>query len=315
MKQDKILIVGTGALGSFYGALLSKAGAEVSVVCRSDYSTVKQHGFEIKSDVLGNWRFKPSQVLKSTTEYKGQADYLLLCSKVIPEIDRIELIKPAVSAKTRITLIQNGVEIEQPLIKAFPDNEIISGLAFVCCNRVAPALTHHLAYGKLTLGNVDESEHRPNGAQHLADLINKAGIEAIVSEQIIKDRWLKCLWNAPFNPLSVLSGGLSTADILSTQEPLIRTIMQEVMQIAKACGHPLAMDSIETNIQNTYAMPPYKTSMLLDYERHHSMEIEAILGNTLTAAKRENIPCPTLDTLYSLMKLIELKAKNKQKQQ
>jgi len=315
MKQDKILIVGTGALGSFYGALLSKAGADVSVVCRSDYSIVKQHGFQINSDELGNWTFKPTQVLKSITEYKGQADYLLLCSKVIPEIDRVELIKPAVTPKTCITFIQNGVEIEQPLVKAFPNNEIISGLAFVCCNRLAPGLTHHLAYGKLTLGNVKKTEHVSNSAQHLADLINKAGIEAIVSEQIIKDRWLKCLWNAPFNPLSVLSGGLSTADILSSQEALIRTIMQEVMQIAKACGHPLAMDSIETNIKHTYAMPPYKTSMLLDYERQHSMEIEAILGNTLTAAKRENIPCPTLDTLYSLMKLIELKTKNKQKQQ
>ncbi len=309
MSQDKILVVGTGALGSFYGALLSKAGADVSVVCRSDYSKVKQDGFQIKSDKLGHWCFEPTHVLKSVAEYKDQADYLILCTKIIPEIDRVELIRPAVSSKTRIVLIQNGVEIEQPLANAFPNNEIISGLAFVCCNRIALGITHHLAYGKLTLGNFNKTTRDSNSTQHLAALINKAGIEATVSEKIISDRWLKCLWNAPFNPLSVLSGGLSTADILSSQEPLIRTIMQEVMQIAKACGHPLAVESIETNIQNTYAMPPYKTSMLLDYEKHHSMEIEAILGNTVTAARRENIPCPTLNTLYSLMKLIELKEK------
>jgi len=307
MRQDKILIVGTGALGSFYGALLSKAGADVSVVCRSDYPTVKQNGFQIKSDELGNWTFKPSQVLKSTAEYKDQADYIILCTKVIPEIDCVELIKPAVDSETRITLIQNGVEIEQPLVKAFPDNEIISGLAFVCCNRIAPGLTHHIAYGKLTLGQVNQAGQASISSQHLADLINKAGIESKVSEQILTDRWLKCLWNAPFNPLSVLSGGLSTADILSTQEVLIRKIMQEVMHIAHACGHPLAADSIETNIRNTYAMPPYKTSMLLDYERYQTMEIEAILGNTLSAAKREKISCPTLETLYSLMKLIEIR--------
>jgi len=307
MKPDKILIIGAGAIGSFYGAILSKAGADVSVVCRSDYQTVKQQGYKIKSDTLGNWSFIPKQVIKNAADYQGEADYIILCTKITPDSNRVELIQAAVSPNTCIVFIQNGVEIEQELIDAFPNNEIISGLAFICCNKLAPGLTHHLAYGKLTLGSVNKTDTSLYKAQHLSDLVSSTGIETLVTNKIIAGRWLKCLWNAAFNPLSVLSDGLSTEKILSTQEPLIRTIMQEVMDIAQACGYCLDNSSIDTNIKHTYAMPPYKTSMLLDFTNNKPMETEVILGNTIRAAKREHIKCPTLDSLYALMKLKELK--------
>ncbi len=309
MSQDKILIVGAGAIGSFYGALLAKAGADVSVVCRSDFDTVKKQGYTINSNILGNWTFIPSQIITTTAEYKPQADYIILCTKITEQTDRVQMIQDAVNPSACIVFIQNGVEIEQELIDAFPNNEIISGLAFICCNRLKPGVIHHLAYGKLTLGSLNKIEHSRNKAQHLSNLINLAGIESIITDQIISSRWLKCLWNASFNPLSVLSDGLSTQDILSTQEALVRTIMQEVSAIAQACGHPLPEDSIAINIKNTYAMPPYKTSMLLDYENNQAMETEAILGNTVRAAKREKIFTPTLNILYALMKLKELKIK------
>jgi len=308
MTPDKILIIGAGAIGSFYGAILSKAGADVSVVCRSDYQIVKQQGYSIKSDELGHWSFIPNQVVKHAEDYQGAADYIILCTKITLDSNRVKLIQAAVSANTCIVFIQNGVEIEQELIDAFPNNEIISGLAFICCNRLEPAVTHHLAYGKLTLGSVNKIDTSFDRAQHISDLISSIGIETLVTDKIIAGRWLKCLWNAAFNPLSVLSDGLSTKKILSTQEPLIRTIMQEVMDIAQACGYSLDNSSIDTNIEHTYAMPPYKTSMLLDYENNKPMETEVILGNTIRAAKIKHINCPTLDSLYALMKLKELRA-------
>ncbi|MCK4843291.1 MAG: 2-dehydropantoate 2-reductase [Methylococcales bacterium] len=306
MKQDNILIVGTGAIGGFYGALLAKAGADVSVVCRTDYQTVKKQGYIINSHNLGNWVFNPSQILSNASEYKGKADYLLLCTKITPNIDRVKIIQDAVTPNTTIVFIQNGVEVEQQLIDAFPDNEIISGLAFICCNRIKPGVIHHLAYGKLTLGSLNKKLSSSNKVQYLSELFIQSGIEAVTTNQITTSRWLKCLWNASFNPLSVLSDGLSTQEILSSQEKLIRVIMQEVCDIAHACGHTLPADSIDTNINNTYVMPPYKTSMLLDYQNHQTMEIEAILGNTIRAAQRQQVPCPTIDTLYGLMKLKEL---------
>jgi 2-dehydropantoate 2-reductase len=302
-RNKQVLIVGAGAIGAFYGALLAKSGCEVSVVCRSDYPVVKQHGFQIDSHELGQWRFTPKQVLTRAADYSGQADYVILTSKITRETDRIALIRDAVSPKTVIVFIQNGVDIEQELVDAFPNNEIVSGLAFICCNRLTPGQITHLAYGKLTLGNVP---HGVSAKTHfLIDCFQQAGIECIGMDDIITGRWIKCIWNAPFNPLSVLSGGLATLDILTRQEDFIRRIMQEVFDIAAACGHPLPDDVIDTNIKHTYNMPPYKTSMLLDFENNRPLETEVILGNAIRAAKLHHLACPNLEALYALMQLRE----------
>jgi len=300
----KIIIIGAGAIGAFYGALLAKAGADVSVVCRSDYDHVKQHGFVINSQVLGCWNFIPSQVLKQAADFDGTADYVLLCTKVIPDLDRAALIRPVVEADTAIVFIQNGVEIEQEMLEAFPDNEVISGLAFICCNRIKAGEILHLAYGRLVLGNLPGSVS--SKTEYLCDLIKRSGIECSATDAIITERWKKCVWNAPFNPLSVLSGGLPTLEILNSQEVFVRNIMQEICSIAEASGHQLPDDIVNVNIENTYAMPPYKTSMLLDYENGHAMETEAILGNALHAAKRTGVASPYLASVYALMKLREL---------
>ncbi|MGZ5049704.1 MAG: ketopantoate reductase family protein [Methylobacter sp.] len=301
----RVLVIGAGAVGAFYGALLAQAGAEVSVVCRSDYHQVKQHDFLINSQALGRWNFTPANVLRDVSDFRGTPDYILLCTKVIPSLNRVELIRSAVGPNTAIVFIQNGVEIEQEIIDAFPNNEIISGLAFICCNRTGPGEILHLAYGRLALGNL------PGGISfktaQLCELFNQSGIECGASDDIVTGRWQKCVWNAPFNPLSVLSGGLQTLDILQTQEPFVRSIMHEVCNIAAASGHPLPADIVDTNIENTYAMPPYKTSMLLDYENGHPMETEAILGNALRAAERLGVAAPHLGSVYALMKLRELR--------
>lgn len=301
----KVLVVGAGAVGAFYGSLLAKAGAEVSVVCRSDYAEVKRHGFSIDSQPLGRWNFTPAQVLKDVADFEGAADYILLCTKVVPGLDRAALIRPAVAENTAIVFIQNGVAIEQEMLDAFPDNEVISGLAFICCNRVSPGNIVHLAYGRLALGNL------PNGVSsktaQLCALFNQSGIKCNAGENIVTGRWQKCVWNAPFNPLSVLSGGLLTLDILQAQEAFVRGIMQEVCAIAAACGHPLPDNTVNINIENTYAMPPYKTSMLLDYENGQPMETEVILGNAVLAAQRVGIAVPHMESVYALMKLRELK--------
>jgi len=301
----KVLVIGAGAIGGFYGSLLAKAGADVAVVCRSDYTHVTQHGFIIDSQMLGTCAFTPSQVLKNAAEYKGTADYVLLCTKVVPSVDRVALLRPAVTADTAIVFIQNGVEIEQEILSAFPDNEIISGLAYICCNRIKKGEILHLAYGLLTLGTLSGSFS--NKTIRLCELIRQSGIECITTGNIVTERWKKCVWNAPFNPLSVLSGGLPTLDILQSQEAFVRTIMQEVCGIAEAVGHRLPDNIVDVNIENTYTMPPYKTSMLLDYENGQPMETEAIIGNAVRAGKRLGISSPHLESVYALMKLRELK--------
>ncbi|MGR8940302.1 MAG: ketopantoate reductase family protein [Gammaproteobacteria bacterium] len=298
---DKVLVIGAGAIGAFYGSLLAKAGAEVSVVCRSDYAFVKQNGFTIESADMGAYRFRPHQVLEDAADYAGPADYVLLCTKLLPDVDRAALLRPAIAPQTSVVFIQNGVDIEQEIHDAFPDNEVVSGLAFICCNRLNPGHVAHLAYGRLALGNLPGSVSAKTEA--LCRMFREAGIECAATASIIAERWLKCVWNAPFNPLSVLSGGLSTAEILGSQEPFVRHIMEDICRIAEALGHHLPRDAAARNIEKTYLMPPYKTSMLLDYEQGRPLETEAILGNAVRAAQRAGVDTPYLKSVYALMQL------------
>lgn len=300
----RVLIVGTGAIGGFYGALLAKAGAEVAVVCRSDYATVRACGIRIKSP-LGEWTFRPQAVYCKAGQVQAPPDYVILCTKVLPEIDRAALVRDALGPDTAIVLIQNGVEIEEEIAAALPNHELISGLAFVCVSRTGPGEVWHQAYGRLKFG-VFPSGISPK-VEALCQAFERAGVKAEATLDIVTARWQKCVWNAPFNPLSVLSGGLTT-DLLLTQESLIRALMAEVCAIAEALGHPLPASVIDQNLESTRRMPPYKTSMLLDFEAGRPLETEAILGNAVRAARRKRVLAPRLETVYALMKLRELKS-------
>ena len=298
-----VLVIGTGAVGSFYGAQLARQGAEVSVVARSDHDYVHQHGIQIRSP-LGDYHFVPKQVVHDAAELREKPDYVLLCVKVVEHADRVGLLRGALGPHTAIVLVCNGIDIEAEIAAAFPDNELISGLAFICVTRTAPGHIWHQAYGRMALG--DYPSGLSEKARKLAAAFEQAGINCVATEDIVTARWQKCVWNAPFNPLSVLSGGLSTNDILTTQEPFVRAIMGEVCDIAAAVGRPLPKDIVEKNIVSTRKMPPYKTSMLLDFEAGRPMETEAILGNAVRAGQRAGVPIPHLESVYALMKLREL---------
>ncbi len=305
----KVLVIGSGAIGSFYGSLLAKQSVEVSMLARSDYEHIKENGIDIEGK-MGVYRFQPHRVVRNASELEEKPDYVLLCIKVVEDANRVGLLKDAVGLNTSIVLVSNGIDVEQEIAEAFPDNELISGLAFICVTRTAPGKIWHQAYGRLALGNYPTGLSEKTKA--LCTVYEQAGIDCVASENITSARWRKCVWNAAFNPLSVLSGGLATSDILNTQEPFVRAIMEEIAAIAKSAGYPLAEDIVEINIASTHKMPPYKTSMLLDFEAGRPMETEAILGNAVRCGRKLNVPIPHLESVYAVMKLRELKQAQEQ---
>lgn len=302
-EKPEILVVGTGAVGSFYGGKLAQAGARVSTLCRSDYRVVREKGIRIQS-VDGDFTFEPEQVVQDAGSYRGVPEYCIVTVKVLPDIDVSGLIKDAVSPETAIVLLQNGIDIEPAVAEAFPDNEIISGLAFVCVNRTGYGEVSHLDYGRLIIGNYPNGSSKKTEA--LAELFKTSGIECNTAAEIVTARWIKLLWNAPFNSVSVLAGGFNTRQMIDSEKSLrlVRAVMAEVQMLAEKAGHPIPSEIIEKMITDTRLMEPYKTSMLLDYEAGRPMEVEAILGNALRIAERCEVAVPHIESMYCLLSVV-----------
>ncbi|MFC4259759.1 ketopantoate reductase family protein [Marinobacter lacisalsi] len=301
-NKPSILIVGAGAIGSFYGAILKKAGCSVSTVLRSEYDAVKANGIKISSP-LGDLSYQPDHVYRDGDTPVAEPDYLILCVKVLPGVDRAALVKPWMGSNTRLVLIENGLDIERELADAYPDNPIISCLAFIAASRTEPGVVEHKAYGKLVMGRYPEGID--DNCRELSQLFIDGGINIDLTEQVVGERWRKCLWNTPFNPLSVIANGADTRTILDTEggEDLIRTMIREVMDVAAAEGYPMEEKVIEQNIAGTRKMPPYKNSMALDYLNGRPIEREAVLGNVVAIAQRHGIPVPHLNTVLVTLKM------------
>ncbi len=302
----RVLVVGTGAIGGFYGGKLSQGGARVAVLCRSDYEQVKVSGIEVRS-VRGDFKFIPDQVLRHPEEYQGVPDFVLVTVKVLPEVKAVDLVRPVMGDQTAVVLIQNGLFVEKPFVDAFPAHEIISGLAFIAVSRTGPGQIHHQDYGRLVLGNF------PQGISEKVKLLTQrfqeSGVECEAVPHVERSRWQKLVWNAAFNPISVLAGALDTEALLKQEEltELARKAMGEVLTLARAAGHDLPESSVEQNLDATRSMKPFKTSMLVDFEAGRPMEVEAILGRAVCFAREKNIPAPVLESLHALLLSLDRK--------
>ncbi|MBM3590586.1 MAG: 2-dehydropantoate 2-reductase [Alphaproteobacteria bacterium] len=299
-NKQKILVIGAGAIGIFYSSKLSLSGLQVILWCRSNAELIREKGIHIKS-CDGDFNFYPHKIINKLDQLDDEIDFILIATKVLPDVDIVGITTSIINKNTKIILIQNGIHIEKNIIKNFSHNEIISALAFVCVSRESANIINHQDYGKLVIGNCNGKSLE--SCNYLAKLWQESGIEIEVSENIFLDRWKKLVWNGAFNPLSVILGAKSTDQILANElaYDLTKNIMKEICLLAEADNCKLPDDIIEKNIVATQKMKSYKTSMLLDYEAGRPMEIEAILGNAINFAKSKSISTPYLSTIYAII--------------
>lgn len=300
-KIKTISIIGAGAVGTFYGAKLGGAGFHVQFYSPSAKSHEKRN-LNIKS-VWGN--FQQTGEFFNKTESMDPSDLIILSVKALESIRSVELIHPLVKENSIILVLQNGICEEETIQKAFPENPVMGGLAFTCINRIDKHTIDHQDYGAIKIGSLEEKNYAQ--AKELVEQFKEAGIQTIYGEPLRKLRWQKLLWNVPYNSLSV-AGGLITTDIIINDEhlnALSRRMMKEVQQIAASENTSLPDEDIETMVENTRKMNPYKTSMMIDFELKRPMEVEAILGRPLRIAQKNKVTVPTIEAIYSLLSFMD----------
>ena len=210
----KIGVVGCGALGSYYGAKLARAGKEVHFLLRSDYEAVRRRGLFIRSPE-GDFHINPK--CAQSPEQIGLCDVVLIGLKTTANDQFRRLLPPLIDARTAIVTLQNGLGNEEQLARPFPPKQILGGLCFVCLNRTESGVVHHLAHGKIVLG---EFSGWPEPRTHdIASAIRHSGVPCDVTDNLERTHWEKLVWNIPFNGLGVASAAGYEAVVSGEMKP------------------------------------------------------------------------------------------------
>jgi len=276
-------IIGTGALGGFYGGRLANAGQEVHFLFHSDYEYVKENGLFIDS-VDGEFTIFPINAYRSTLDMPV-CDVVLVCLKTINNNMLKDLLPPLLHERTVVVLVQNGLGIEEALAADFPDLSIAGGLAFICSSKLGKGRIGHFDYGKITVGAY-QKEDREMLEQICADFID-AGVPAEYSPDLNLSRWKKLVWNIPYNGMTVVLNA-TTENLMSQPDSrqLIYDLMLEVIEAANCCGVEIGKGFADEMMTSTDDMLPYAPSMKLDFIAKRLMEIQAIYTNPIQTALR-----------------------------
>ena len=300
MKIMKIAVVGTGAIGSFYGGKLAHGGRDVHFLLRSGIAKIKRSGIHIRGK-KENFHVAGVQGYK-TVDAIGPCDLVLIALKATNNEALLQLIPPLLHQRTILLTLQNGLGNEEFLAQHFGDDRVMGGLCFICLNRISPGLIEHLDYGHLTIGEFIGSPRSRTRA--VAREFQQSSVVCRVVDNLMEERWRKLVWNIPFNGLTIAAGGITTEDILRNDSlhSAALALMNEIIEGAKSCGYNLSEDVALEQIKRTETMGPYKPSTLLDFEAGRFLEVEAIWGEPIRRAQANGTAMPRLEQLYVLLK-------------
>jgi 2-dehydropantoate 2-reductase len=300
MMNYSYAVLGTGALGGFYGARLQQAGATVHFLLRSDYEQVRKRGLIIESPD-GNFTL-PQMNAYAQADQMPAVDMVVIALKTTQNHLLSQMLPPLLHDHTQVLVLQNGLDIEPQVAEIVGSDRVIGGLCFLCSNKVGPGHIRHLDYKAITLG-----EYRPGyAAAGIGDRLLKlqqdfeqADIPIELCADLLLARWKKLVWNIPFNGLSVVLNA-QTNEMMTNpaSRALAIQLMEEVVAGAAAYGRQIDEAFVQRMISHTEHMKPYRTSMKIDFDERRPLEVEAIMGNPWRAARAKGVDLPQIQMLY-----------------
>ncbi|CAD6444766.1 e06b987b-e64a-4461-a470-5792bf000a29 [Sclerotinia trifoliorum] len=305
-----VLFYGLGAIGSVYAFILSRCpNVRLTTVARSNYDAVRENGLKLISENHGEHTFYPANVIKTPSEAPGHYDYIVCSNKAIDQELVAKALAPIISTSTSIVLIQNGVGNEEIFQKLYPQNSIISCVAWTGAIQKTPGIVHHTKNENLQLGlfrndNIPES----SSSQRLKifdDLLTtgKTPHEVFSPERLQIARWEKVTWNCAWNCLTTLTRTHTHEWLNSSPEAMkmTRTLMQEVITVGKKMGVGIKDDLIERLMERILRMPSIGTSMLTDALCGRRLELDVILGFPVKKGRELGLDMRVCETVYTLL--------------
>ena len=297
----RVVVLGAGAMGSWAGALLARAGHDVTLVARQDHAAVvAAHGLR----VTGKTELHVHVKAVTRAADAPVPDLLVLSVKAYDTARALQDARPLLGQRTSVLSLQNGLGNVERVAEASDERRAFAAVTTHGVTFVEPGHVRHAGTGYFRVGSPYNEHAR---ARDLARLFQEAGLEAEPHDRILGEVWAKVVVNASINPLTAITG-LANGALLEV--PALRDLMQrtaeEAVDVARAEGAPLPDEDLLLRARRVAELTATnKSSMLQDVERGRRTEIDAICGEIVERGLRRGIDTPVNLTLRALVKGIE----------
>ena len=295
MDQNRVAVVGAGAVGCYFGGMLARAGIPVTLVGRA----VHVDAIAARGIFLEGVRVNQHIPVAATTSLEGvrDAEIVLLCVKTPDTETTAREIRPHLNSGAALVSMQNGVDNVRR-IRAASGIEAIPAVVYVAAAMAGPGHVRHSGRGDLVL---------PDSAAALAAIFEPAGVPCRLSPAIETELWRKMVLNCAYNAISALGRAQYGAMLRSPRiRELMRRAIGETVAVAHADGVALSVEEmVEAARKLGDSMSAATSSTAQDLARGKGTEIESLNGYIARRGAEAGIPTPVNETLCALVRLLE----------
>jgi 2-dehydropantoate 2-reductase len=302
----KIAIVGTGGVGGYYGALLARAGQDVTFIARGAHlQAIRQNGLRIKS-VHGDFIISPARATDKPAEV-GPVDLILFATKSYQTDEAVAAMKPMIGKDTVIVPFQNGIDAIERIGLTVGMEHMIGGATWIYSTVEAPGVIgHYSQFHRIAVGEPGGKETERLKA--VLDVLKTSGATVEMSNDIQKVLWTKFVFISAISAMGCLTR-LTIGEYRNVPESraMLMAAVAEIAAVGRARGVALDVDVVEKTLAfiDTGA-PGMKPSMQRDVEGGKRSELETMIGVVMRMGGLQNVPTPVMGFAYSILKPGEL---------
>lgn len=301
----KLAVIGIGGIGGYIGGLLARAGENISYLARgATLEKIRTKGLQVHSDLHGSFVVQPRMITQDGSEI-GNVDAVFVCVKGYSIETAYQSIMPMVGDNTLVIPLLNGVSSSRKLKSLLGKGIVLDGCIYVTSEAIAPGVIEQKdKYNKIIVGSENLDSKAETNLRKLANILQKSGIECVVSRDAEADIWAKYNFNCAFSVVTALYG-INAGELRADSEKvqMVRTLAEETAKVAKALGISQPEDIVERSMKIMWVMKDEGTSSLKrDIQAGVTSEVEMFGGEICRLAAACGVKVPVSCKAYEALK-------------
>lgn len=306
----RIAVLGSGAVGGYYGAMLARAGHDVVFIARgAQRDAIRASGLLVRSP-LGDWTTRAPA--EDDTARVGTCDLVLLAVKTYDNDTALPMLAPLVGPATTVLTLQNGVDSPDAASAVVGAHRVLAGATYIATAIAAPGVIEQTGeYRRIAFGEVfDDAGRLSLRVKRLHEQLAAAGIQSEPAADGRVPLWEKFAYLAPFAGMTGAARqpvGVIRADAVARGQ--LEAGFKEVEALARAEGIDVAANLLQRSMRYVDGVPAsMRSSLLIDLQQGKRIEVEALQGAVVRRAARHGLPVPVMTTLYGVLRAASVRS-------